>query len=78
MKLTPSQRIIFDLLEDGYPHTKDELRLLLKDEFMEDHTLTTHISNLRNKINRDGFDIVTRSSRYQLVRLLHSAYDGRR
>lgn len=78
MNLTPSQRLIFNLLQDGYPHTKNELRKHLGDELLEDSTLAAHVYQLRQKINPQGYDVMCRSNAYRLVRLLHSAYDGKR
>lgn len=78
MNLTPSQRLVFNLLQDGYPHTKDELRTALKDDWMEDNAIYKMISTMRAAINHEGFEVVFRRGAYRLTRLLHSAYDGKR
>lgn len=77
--MTVTQQRIYDLLKDGLPHTKEELRFHLNDTEMENHTISVHIANIRKIIGRQGLSIIYRPPfYYQIVRLLHSAYDGRR
>lgn len=76
--LSPTERLVFALLRDGFAHTKKEVREHLGDALMEDSAVRKQISLLRGKINRHGLEIVHRAAGYQLVRLLHSAYDGKR
>lgn len=74
MRLTPTQQRLYDLLLDGYPHSRDELISLLDDEFNErpEDCVYAHLSNMRKQLGPHGQDIVTRGingkSTYRLVR----------
>lgn len=78
MKLTKTQQRFHDLLSDGLPHTKEELRKLLWDEesTKPDYAIAQQLSKLRKQINPQGREIVNRyvggKIHYMMVRLLAS------
>ena len=78
MKLTPTQQRIADVLADGAPHTMQELIACLWDDQAENprDTVYVHVSNIREKIGKQGYDIISRGSNgkmtYRLVRYLTS------
>ena len=78
---TPTQQLIMDLLSDGEPHKRAEL-LNAIDPLCTPNTLQTHLSNIRKVIRPSGEDVVCelreRGIWYRRVRLLASAYDGKR
>jgi len=49
-RLTPTQRRFMNLLQDGLPHSMEELRACLNDDRAEVDTVTQHIIMLRNKL----------------------------
>jgi len=76
-KLTPTQRRMLDLLSDGKPHKKAELKNLLSDELSKVNTIQYHISLLRSHVRERGQEIVCDlnglSVRYRLVELVGAA-----
>lgn len=79
---TPTQRRLLDVLADGMPHRREELHACLGDELSSRNNLEVHLTHLRKRLNRQGLHVVCESngkwSRYRLVRLLASPYDGYR
>jgi hypothetical protein len=79
---TLTQERMLKILSDGLPHTKQELHSCLYDDQGPVNNVQMHISNLRDRIQRNGFDIVccrnNGDSWYRMVRHLASAYDGRK
>lgn len=75
-EFTPTQTKILNLLADGKPHTKNEVRMTIGDEFTSDATLRMHISNIRIRLKNRCEDIVCRIDQrrayYQHVRLISS------
>ena len=54
----PTQQRILDLLSDGKPHRRLEIRSLLWDELSHPHTIRKHISLLRKYVRPQGREIV--------------------
>ena len=71
---------MMELLEDGNPHTRNELHALCAPG-SERETVQVHLSNIRKKIQRDGYTIACvfhqQKICYQLFRTLRSASDNR-
>lgn len=57
-QLTPTERRIMDVLKDGASHFKTELYAQLADEQAGGTAVSTHISRIRKKIERQGLLIV--------------------
>lgn len=75
---TPTQNRLLDLLEDGMPHTRQELQALLGDPEAVNGVLRNHLSMLKRRMrkNNPGFEIVcywgaARTLSYRMVRLLN-------
>jgi len=69
---TPTETRLLNVLGDGKPHNRKELRLkCLNDELLESG-LKMAISKLRKKINPIGQDIICTATRFEyiLVRLI--------
>lgn len=85
MHLRPTEQRILDLLSDGQRHTREEIKGLLDDELADMVTVRIHVSNLRKKIAAKGENVVVSRqtvdgkvvTRYQLMRVLASPYDGK-
>ncbi len=80
-KFTPTQQRIIDVLSDGKPHSRKELKGCLPDELAELKTVNVHIAHIRVKLRPIGEDIICEmGSMYQLgfrhVRLLTSPNNG--
>lgn len=83
-KLSPTQKAILDILSDGMPHTKPELRKCLPDELAGHGALNTAITRLRAILRPIGHDIVFESrghrgkdsGTFRHVILLTRASDG--
>lgn len=79
--LTVKERML-RLLSDGLPHTRQELHSCLNDDLGALSNIRAHISSIRQTLRRRGEDIVcelvTRRICYRHIRLLASAYDGRK
>jgi hypothetical protein len=79
---TPTQERLLAVLADGLPHRREELMGCLNDDLAERVILQCHISLLRKKLRPVGQDILCefaqRTYQYRHVRLLASAYDGRK
>ncbi len=80
-RFTPTEQAILELLSDGMPHPRDEVKRLLPDDLADARAIAVHVCNLRRKIGRVGQDIIFTIDRrrkcYRLVRMLASPYDGR-
>lgn len=85
---TRTQSAMLDVLADGMPHTRMELHACLDDELGPLSNICMHISNIRKILRPKGQDIVCElvhvtikggsKIQYRHVRLLASAYDGRK
>ena len=79
---TPTEQRILKVLEDGYPHLKSELVLLLNDDMATEGTIHVHICNLRRKMEPVGESIqcllTNGQSKFRRVRLIPSPYDGKK
>mgnify|MGYP001614664367 CR=1 FL=1 len=73
VKFTPTEKRMWDLLADGLPHSRWELRESLYDELGDVTNIRTHISKLRHKLP-DGeailCEIYKRTVHYRRVKLL--------
>lgn len=78
MNLTSTQRLIYNLLQDGYPHSANELCQAVGGNLSDRHCIEVHVYNMRRTLAKHGLDIVGRCGSYQMMRHLHSAYDGKR
>ncbi len=76
---TPTQRRMLEVLADGLPHRREELRACLEDELASIETMRKHIGAMRKLLRTDGHDIVCisggrqRAGQYQHVVLLTRA-----
>lgn len=50
LDLTPTEKRIYALLQDGERHTKEELRAVLLDEFTSVKVVPQHVRNMRPKL----------------------------
>ena len=79
---TPVQSAILKVLSDGMAHRKQELHGCLMDELGSLTTVRVHLCHIRKKLRPIGEDIIcelkNRNIWYRHVRLLASAYDGKR
>ncbi len=77
VKLTPTERRLYDLLADGLPHTYEEVRGCVADELTERKNVNLHLFKLRQKIGDRGLDVVARgqngTTTWRMVRYLNSA-----
>lgn len=75
-KFTRTQQKFFDALKPGKPVRRDDLRKLLWDEQGEDklNSVRMHISNIRQIVRADGYEITARGIDghpcYTLVRFI--------
>jgi hypothetical protein len=73
-EFTPTQRCMYDLLADGLPHTREELRRCLPDDMGSRSNIRSHIFRIRKILEPDGLDVLcvigNRPISYRLVRLL--------
>lgn len=60
--LTPTQRRLVEVLNDGRRHTPEELRTCIDDELSHKRNLNVHIYWLRKQLNSVGRDVVYESS----------------
>ena len=69
---TPTQRRIVDLLKDGQPHRRDDVRRCV-DDLASFDTLQVHLTHLREKVRPHGYDIIcqvlNRQFQYRLIRV---------
>lgn len=74
LTLTPTQQRFLDVLGDGLPHSRDQLRNCLPDPLGDYSNVQLHISYLRKKLRPRGQDILCvfhqKSFYYRWVRLL--------
>lgn len=76
---TPTERKILLLLNDGCPHTADEMLPLLWDDMGTRNTVQCHITSIRKKLAQVGHDILTKvikgKHHYVRVQLLNNKND---
>lgn len=86
-EFTRTQSAMLSVLADGMPHTRMELHACLPDELGPLSNVWKHVTNIRKILRPRGQDILCElvtapkgGSRiqYRHVRLLASAYDGRK
>ena len=75
IRYTPTEQKILDILADGRPHSREELKKLLPDgEMNGKKALPGHITNLRKKLNPIGESVLCelhkRQIHYRHVRLI--------
>jgi DNA-binding CsgD family transcriptional regulator len=58
LKLTPTERRIYEHLADGLGHPKKELMKLLNDDMTGENTLGVHLYRLRLKLKAVGEDVI--------------------
>lgn len=73
---TLTQRRILDVLSDGEPHTRWELRRAAGDELMELNALNQHISRLRHKLPDEKTIVCVLVKRRICYRLVQLVSDG--
>jgi len=70
---TPTQRRIIDLLKDGEPHKRDEVRRCV-DELASLVNLKHHLIKLREKLRPHGYDIICQllnhTLHYRLIKIV--------
>lgn len=76
--LTPTQKRILELLSDGMPHKRCELRTCLPDDMGSNKNLGPHIKAVRRYVESQGEEIIceiyNRWHCYRHVRLLKSCH----
>lgn len=73
IKLTDAERRMVQLLDDGQPHSQEEMMQCLYDpEYCTLNNLKVQVHNLRAKLNRVGKSIEGRGKTYRMVRYLTS------
>lgn len=85
MRFTKTEQLIINALADGRGHRKQVVLDYLRqhyDSLMDLGAMQVHLTRMRKKMRPIGEDIVCvyhrNGSQYQHVRLLASAYDGRK
>ena len=63
---TATEQRLYTLLLDGMPHSREEVRDCVGDEYTEYMAVAKHVSKLRRKLPL-GRDIVARNGHYRLV-----------
>ncbi|HYE70380.1 MAG TPA: helix-turn-helix domain-containing protein [Aquabacterium sp.] len=58
LQFTPAQQRIVDLMADGLPHTKEELRRTLWDDLASTVTAQVHLCHIRKKLRTAGCDVL--------------------
>lgn len=75
VKLSPTQRKLWDVLSDGKLHSSEELLKYMPDELMNKNCLRTHITYLRYKLKSAKLmincQVVDSLTHYQLLRFTH-------
>ncbi len=78
-RFTPTEQRILNLLSDGLPHSREEIRHCLSDELAPKAAIRPHIASIRRVLRLLGEDIICEINPkicYRHVRLLASANDG--
>ena len=57
-RFTPTQRRIYDVLQDGKFHTRDELHSCLPDDLSSNGSVRFHLSNVRKIVREFNMEIV--------------------
>lgn len=72
VKYSETQQQILELLGDGQPHTKDEIKKIVGDPKARKEIPGRHVRALRArmKINDPGFDIIPELGLYRMVRYI--------
>lgn len=82
LEFTVTQQKLIDILQDGLPHNRFELRDAIDGELTSLTNMQNHVSHIRKKLRPIGQDIICELVHgricYRHVRLLSSAHDGRR
>lgn len=76
---TPTQKRILQVLSDGQPHSRYELKDCLNDELVEMRVLAVHLSKLRKALPTGETivcELFKRGIHYRHVRLITNPYDG--
>ena len=58
IRFTPTEQRMYDLLADGLPHTRRELKACIDDELAELSAIKKHLTNLRKKLADRSEEIV--------------------
>jgi hypothetical protein len=66
---TPTEHRIMEVLQDGLPHTREEIHACLSDELSSLDAIKPHICSLRPKLESRGLGIQGRRKHYQLIGL---------
>jgi hypothetical protein len=79
---TITQEKMLKILSDGLPHQDRELHTCLYDGQGEVSNIQPHLTAIRTKIRRNGFDVMcvrqNGDTWYRMVPLMASAHDGRK
>jgi DNA-binding response OmpR family regulator len=67
LKLTPTERRLYEHLADGEPHHRTELMKLLNDELTTETTLFVHLYKLRLKLKTIGEDVISQIGKRRQV-----------
>ena len=74
LDLTPTQRRMMKVFEDGLPHDRFELHACLEDDLGGMNNVRVHLSALRKKLRNQNKDIlveyIKRGLHYRLVQLV--------
>ena len=81
-EFTPTQARLFNVVSDGLPHQRAELLEAMQDSESTYRAVAVHMVAIRKVLRPKGQDIIcelrNRRIYYRYVRLMHSAYDGKR
>ena len=73
-RFTPTQRAIMQVLKDGRPHRREELKMAFSDALCSDVTIRVHVFHINQKIRPLGQEIVVvfreRQRLYRWVRII--------
>jgi hypothetical protein len=71
MKLTPSQKILMDVLADGKPHGRRELLLALGDPDQKPAVISVFLHGIREALREEtGDEILCIRGKYQRVKIV--------
>lgn len=78
IKFSPTEQILVNILQDGMPHSKSELKAALDGEYTSDGSIRVHMHSIRKKLNPLGQTVICefykRNLAYRWVRLLGNPY----
>jgi hypothetical protein len=72
LELTPTERRLMDVLKDGLPHGKAELRACLNDELACEAALHMAVHNLRRKLVEVGKNVVVFRGEWMLMQRIQN------